>query len=37
MTLKRLADAGLYRRLDKRAYEILTAPNGKALKLARVR
>jgi len=37
VTLKRLADAGHYRRLDKRAYEILSEPSSKALKLARVR
>ena len=37
VTLKRLAEAGLYRRLDKRSFEILRTPDSKALKLARVR
>lgn len=37
VTLKRLAEAGFYRRLDKRSFELLVTPKGKALAAARVR
>lgn len=37
IALKRLADAGYYRRLDKRSYELLGKPGKEAVKTARAK